>query len=206
MADLTKTIEAKSDQLNSDDLMAGGKTVKITKVSLLAEDQQPIAINYEGDNDKPFKPCKSMRRVLVLVWGGDGNKFIGRSMTLYRDEKVTFGGQAVGGIRISHMSDIDKPKTMSLTATRMSKKPYTVHPLKDGAPAASKPTEDRVPDSVVEKCMENGEANARQGVAAYKKWLSGLDDKIKAKIKHKHKEWSALAKEADEPKEEEIPL
>ncbi len=128
MTDLRKTIIPKSDQLNADDLIGTTKTIKVTKVSLAAGDQ-PIAINYDGDGGKPYLPCKSMRRVMVNVWGCDGNEYVGRSMTLYRDDKVTFGGMAVGGIRISHMSHIDKDVTMALTATRANRKPYTVKPL-----------------------------------------------------------------------------
>lgn len=129
MTDLRQTIAPKSDQLNADDLIGQPKTIKVTRVSLLATPEQPIAINYEGDNGKPYKPCKSMRRVLVMVWGDDGNKFAGRSMTLYRDDKVMFGGVATGGIRISHMSHIDQAVTMALTATRSNRKPFTVQPL-----------------------------------------------------------------------------
>lgn len=130
MVDMTKTIIAKSDQLNADDLIGKSITVKITKVSGTSDAQQPISINYEGDQNKPYKPCKSMRRVLVNVWGTDGLSYVGKSMTLYRDDKVVFGGIAVGGIRISHMSDIDKPMTMALTASKANKKPFTVQPLK----------------------------------------------------------------------------
>jgi hypothetical protein len=129
MIDMIKTIEAKSNQLNSDDLQGAPITVRITKVSA-GNSEQPIAINYEGDNNKPFYPCKSMRRVLVAVWGVNAAEYIGRSMTLYRDPEVKFGGIAVGGIRISHMSHMTTPITMALTATRASKKPYTVKPLK----------------------------------------------------------------------------
>lgn len=135
---MLKTIAPKSDQLNADDLTGCTKTIKVTKVSILGDDAQPIAINFEGDNNKPYKPCKSMRRVLVNVWGSDGNAYIGRSMTLYRDDKVMFGGVAVGGIRISHMSNIDKPVTMALTAAKASRKPFTVQPLT----TASTPTID----------------------------------------------------------------
>lgn len=133
MIDLTKTIVAKSDQLNSDDLFGAPITITVTKVALLG-DEQPVAIHYEGDNGKPYKPCKSMRRVLVNCWGTDGNIYAGRRMTLFRDEKVVFGGAAVGGIRISHLSHIDDAITMSLTATKKSKKPYTVQPLGEVAP------------------------------------------------------------------------
>lgn len=131
MVDLGATISPKSDQLNSDDLIGGPMTIKITKVSASpSSPEQPVNIHYEGDNGKPYKACKSMRRVLVQAWGRDGSKYVGRSMTLYRDPKVMFGGIAVGGIRISHMSHIDGEMTMALTATRGSRKPYTVKPLK----------------------------------------------------------------------------
>lgn len=130
MADLSQTIVPKSDQLNADDLIAGPKTITITRVSAAASSaDQPVAISYEGDDGKPYKPCKSMRRVLVHLWGRDGAAYAGRRMTLYRDPAVRFGGIEVGGIRISHMSHIDGPKTLALTATRGSRKPYSVQPL-----------------------------------------------------------------------------
>jgi hypothetical protein len=132
MTSMLETIVPKSDQLNSDDLIGGQtKTIKITKVSL-AMGEQPVSIHYEGDNGKPYKPGKSMRRVLVGVWGSDANKYVGRSLRLYRDDKVIFGGVAVGGLRVSHMSDIDAPVTMALTASQKSRKPFTVQPLVPG--------------------------------------------------------------------------
>jgi hypothetical protein len=62
------TIVPKSDQLNSDDLIGGPRTIRLTKVHLTGE-EQPVALHYEGDDGKPYKPCKSMRRVLVQLWG-----------------------------------------------------------------------------------------------------------------------------------------
>lgn len=130
MTDLSLTIAPKSDQLNADDLIAGPLTIRVTRVSACPDSaEQPVAISFEGDNGKPYKPCKSMRRVLVQVWGKDGASYPGRAMTLYRDAEVQFGGLKVGGIRISHMSGIEKPVTMALTATRANRKPYTVKPL-----------------------------------------------------------------------------
>ena len=138
MTDLRLTIAPKSDQINADDLLAGPRTIRVTKVSLCTEPDQPVAINFESDGGKPYKPCKSMRRVLVNVWGPDGNAYTGRSMTLYRDDKVQFGGLAVGGIRISHVSHIDRDVTMALTATRANRKPFTVKPLAAETPTAEK--------------------------------------------------------------------
>lgn len=129
MTDMLKTIVPKSSQLNADDLVGDQtKTIKVTKVSGVAG-EQPVAINYERDNGKPFMPCKSMRRVLVHCWGADSKNYVGRSMTLYRDDKVLFGGIAVGGLRISHMTDIPESMTMALTANKSQRKPYTVQPM-----------------------------------------------------------------------------
>lgn len=129
MTDLTNTIIAKSDQINADDLTGGPRTIKITKVSAdTSSSEQPIVIGVEGDS-KVYKPCKTVRRLLVAVWGPNGNEYVGRSVTLYRDPTVKWGGLEVGGIRISHMSHIDKAVTIALTATRGNKKPTTVQPL-----------------------------------------------------------------------------
>ncbi len=129
MVDMTDTIAPKSSQLNSDDLIAGPITICITKVARASEAEQPIAVSFEGDNQKPYYPCKSMRRVMVTVWGPDASAYTGRSMTLFRDAEVTWGGMAVGGIRISHMSHMDGPVVLALTATKKARKPYKVLPL-----------------------------------------------------------------------------
>jgi hypothetical protein len=70
-----------------------------------------------------------MRRILVGVWGKDASKYVGRSLTLYRDPNVAFGGLQVGGIRISHMSDISEDKTVALLVTRGRKAPFKIKPL-----------------------------------------------------------------------------
>lgn len=167
MTDLSKTIAPKSDQLNSDDLISGPRTITITKVSACsASDPQPIAINFEGDNGKPYKPCKSMRRVLVFVWGPDGKEYVGRSITLYRDPSVKFGGIAVGGMRISHMSHIEKQAVMSLTESKQSRKPFTVKPLKNEAPNNAN-QDMAIPPN---REMANGMIKAMEGAQSYEVW------------------------------------
>ena len=183
MLDMTKTTAPKSDQMNADDLI-GGKTItiKITKVSLLAG-EQPIAISYEGDNGKPYKPGKSMRRVMVTVWGSDGNQYIGRSLTLYRDDKVLFGGVAVGGLRISHMSHIDKEITMALTASKANRKPFTVKPL------VVKPESE---------LLKQAKDKALGGTQSFNTFLATLTEEQKAEIRPYGKELMATAKDADD--------
>lgn len=140
MNDMSPAIVPKSDQLNTDDLLAGPRTIRITAVSIRPGTEQPVSISFEGDGGKPYKPCKSMCRVMVHAWGADASKYIGRSLTLYADPKVTWGGMAVGGIRISHMSDIDGKITMALTVTKNNKRPFTVVPLVSEAAPAAAPT------------------------------------------------------------------
>lgn len=127
--DMSAAIVPKSDQMNADDLIAGPVTIKVSGVTIRGGQEQPVSIHYEGDNGKPYKPCKSMSRALVFAWGPDASKYIGRSLTLYRDPSVKWGGMEVGGIRISHMTDIPEAMTMALTATKGSRKPFTVRPL-----------------------------------------------------------------------------
>jgi hypothetical protein len=165
MTTMADTIVAKSDQLNSDDLMGRSITIKITDVKVMMA-EQPCIISYEGDGGKPYKPGKSMRRVIVQVWGADPAVYVGRSLTLYRDAEVMFGGVKVGGTRISHMSHIDRPVTMALTATRGNKKPFTVQPLK---PTAAAPAEVDVPE-----LQKQGRDEAMQGTDALKAWWTGI--------------------------------
>jgi len=141
MTDLSKTIEAKSDQLNADDLLSGPITIRVTKVTGTQGDQ-PISIHYDGDNGKPWKPCKGMRRVLVALWGTKGDDYVGRTLVLYRDGSVKWGGIEVGGIRISHMSHIESDTTLALTEKKGSKKPFTVRKLREPATQPTKPRGD----------------------------------------------------------------
>ena len=82
-----------------------------------------------------------MRRVLVNLWGPDGETYVGRSLTIYRDEQVLFGGVEVGGIRISHMSNLQRETTMALTATKAKRKPFTVKPLATAPAPVAPPAE-----------------------------------------------------------------
>ena len=131
MVDMSNYIAAKSDQLNAEDLIAGPRTITITAVRANpGAPDQPVSVSFQGDDGKPWKPCKTTRRVLVRVWGADASKYVGRSLTLYRDPKVKFGGIEVGGIRISHMSHMDGDMTMALMASQKRMQPVTIKPLR----------------------------------------------------------------------------
>lgn len=191
--DLGTTIEPKSNQLNADDLIMGPMTVQITKVTGGETKEQPVKISFAGDNGKPYLPCKTARRLLVMVWGRDGVSYVGRSVTLYRDPDVKFGGIAVGGIRISHMSHIDKEITVVLTASKTSRKPFTVRPL---TTAPNTPTDPDVKAA--------GDEAAKGGVDSYKTWLASLDPEVKKTVAWLHKEWSRVAKAVVVPDPDDI--
>jgi hypothetical protein len=138
--DMSGTIEPRSDQLNSEDLLIGPRTFTITDVRAGTEEQPVRVFLAEGPEGRPWIPAKTMRRLLVLAWGAESDAYIGKRVTLYRDPDVKFGRDTPGGIRISHMSGIGrKPLVAQLTITRGKRAPYTVEPLTDDAPPAKVP-------------------------------------------------------------------
>ena len=137
-ADMSAVIIARSDQINADDLIAGPLTITITGVAINAGTEQPVSIRFAENDSKVFRPCKTVSRVLVAAWGPDAKQYVGRSATLYRDPKVKWGGLEVGGIRISHLSHIERDMTVVLKETRANSKPVTIKPLVKAAPPAPK--------------------------------------------------------------------
>ena len=127
--DLSKTIIPKSDQLNADDLIAGAKIIKIRDIKGGSDEAQPVNIYFYGDNNKPFKPCKSVRRILVQLWGADGLKYIGRRLTIFRDDTVKWAGVEIGGIRISHASHIENATRVLVTTAKNKRTPMTIDVL-----------------------------------------------------------------------------
>lgn len=155
MLDITKTIEAKSDQLNADDLIGTSKVLTITEVKL-GSAEQPIILHYEGDEGKPYKPSKGMRRVLVAGWGTDGHSYVGRALRVYNDPTVKYAGKEVGGIRISEMSDLANAISIPLTLTRGKKIAFIVKPLKTEAPAEREMTMEERQLKTLEILKKNG--------------------------------------------------
>jgi hypothetical protein len=130
--DLTDSIAPKSDQLDAVDLLSGPRTFTIEKVSK-NNAEQPFNFHLT-EFPRVWRPGKSMRRVIVAAWGPDASKYIGQRITLYCDNTVQFGGEAVGGSRISHMSGIDKPLRVPLLIKRGKSSIFTVQPLAAAAP------------------------------------------------------------------------
>lgn len=126
--DVSDTLAPRSDQQNYDDYIAGPKTVSVVEVKKVQGDQ-PLELHLTEYPGRPFKPSKSMRRVLAAGWGKDASKWAGKALTLYGDPSVRWAGQPVGGIRISHMSGLDGPLEVPLTISRGKREKFTVQPL-----------------------------------------------------------------------------
>ena len=131
--DITESLAANSSQQNYDEFLAGPKTVTVSEVKK-GSAEQPVEVHLVEFPGKPFKPAKTVRRLLAKVWGTDASQWAGRRLTIYGDPDVRYGGKAVGGLRVSHVSHIDKPVTVALTVTRGKREPFTVHPLPDATP------------------------------------------------------------------------
>ena len=128
--DLSHSIEPKSQQVNAEDFISGPMTVTITGVES-GNSEQPVFVHLAEFPGRTYRPSKSMRRVMVAAWGADASIYTGRRMTLYRDPEVRFGSEAVGGIKISHLSHIDGPKSVPLIIKRGKSATFTVQPLPD---------------------------------------------------------------------------
>lgn len=187
MNDMSGVIIPKSDQINAEDFIAGPRSYTIEGVSISPGTEQPVNIKLVGE-PRLFRPCKSMSRVLVSAWGPDASVYRGRSLTLYRDPKVKWGGMEVGGIRISHMSNIEREMLLQLTATKGKRAPHIVKPL------ANAPSNDTVSPNVltIDRARSDIEAAAdldelksvwsRKSMAPHRTELQGDLDKRKAEL------------------------
>ncbi|MDA5482851.1 hypothetical protein PGS49_19695 [Yersinia intermedia] len=142
--DLSRTIIPKSDQLNFEDVQSSSITAVIKSVRA-GNSEQPVFIDLDGYDGRPYKPSKSMRRILIGGWGNDGHSWVGKALTLIGDSTVKFGGVAVGGIKVSAMSDINSDFSLMLTTSRGKRSEHRVKKLE------VKPVkvEDRTPDGLL---------------------------------------------------------
>lgn len=125
------TAEPRSDQWNADDFIGGPRTFTIAGVTVGKAEQKYDIELVEGAG-RAWRPPLTVLRLLIAAWGDEAVNWTGRRVTLYRDESIRFGSDAVGGIRVSHLSDLptgDAPFTVKLTSTRGRRASHTVEPL-----------------------------------------------------------------------------
>ena len=168
LSDIAKALLPKSDQLNADCLISGSITVRVRAVDVDNSRQaQKIWVYYDGDDDKPFKPCVTMGRCMALIWGDKEKDWVGKSMTLHRDENVDFGNNKnIGGVRISHIEGIDRKTVLKLTKTRGKKGDIVLMPLFTDAEKVD-----------VADVLRDAMGAANKGKASFTKWWQENKDK-----------------------------
>lgn len=145
--DITETLAPKSDQLDAVDLLSGPRTFTVERVTK-GNAEQPINVHF-AEFPRPWRPGVNQRRVLGNVWGTDSSQWPGRRLTLFCDQEVAYGGQKVGGIRVSHMSGITKRTGTPIIPTRGKSTIYNVDPLLDAPPTAPEPAPEDLAAQVV---------------------------------------------------------
>lgn len=192
---MKKFIEPKSDQLNADDLIIGKRIIRITKVKVTETGTQDCTISYEGDNGKPYKPCKGMGKIIVHAWGENPQNYVGKYLELFRNPEVRFGKDKVGGIEISAMSDIPAEFEFALTVSRGFKKPVKIKKL--SPPAATASSQPAALPEIPAALKQAGTDAAAGGVAAFVKWRDALTAEDKELMRPYNSMWSSAAKAAD---------
>jgi len=179
---LTDGIKANTNQLNADD-MIGIPPFDVTVIDIeTREGKQAWKITIDG-GWKPYLPCLTMRRVLLDQWGDDGQKgktWIGRRMRLFRDPETMFEGKKVGGIRISHLSHMDKPEAnVPVTASKGRKVYWTVKRLEDKPNPETPPLTD-AEQAYIEDCTaELSQATTMDQLQLISEGLSKKSDGVK---------------------------
>lgn len=129
MSDISFALEAKSDQLNYDDIADTEVVITISEVRVKAG-EQPVWVYYHGCNNRPWKPSKGMIRILAAAWGRDSSQWAGKSAKLYGDQSVKWAGKEIGGIRIRALSHINQNGLSAmLTVARGKRNEYRVQYL-----------------------------------------------------------------------------
>ena len=133
MINIQRVIEVRSDQINADDIIPG----KPIDVVLTGEIRTTTVngvwqLEIETINSKLYRPSKGMATVLVRVLGEDELNWRGRVVRLFKDETVKFGGEKVGGVRISHVSGIKEVSgghSMTFMSRGRAKKKFVVEEI-----------------------------------------------------------------------------
>lgn len=139
MPDVSAAIAPKSQQLDNIELRGKGPQIfTITGVDVRETLDQPLIVHL-AEFPRPWKPGKTMGRVLAQCWGLDSDDWIGKRVELFADESIKFGNDTPGGTRISRLSDIDGPKAAAILLGQGKPGLYKVEPLPDEPQPAAPP-------------------------------------------------------------------
>lgn len=171
--DISDTLAPNSDQLDAVDLLGGPQTFTVDRVTK-GNAEQPIQIHFR-EFPRPWRPGVNQRRVLGNVWGTESAAWAGRRLTLFCDQEVAYGGQKVGGIRVSHMSNITKRTGTPIIPTRGKSTIYNVDPLREDARPATPTREPHPRDALLADIKTAAEAAGVDLATIAKDWAESHD-------------------------------
>lgn len=125
--DIRAATKPKSDQLNYETFLTGPQTFTVSKVTPGDRDH-PVFIHMNECPATPYKPSKGMLKCIAQPdgWGDKSSQWVGRSITLYGDPTVIYGGVEVGGIKVATLSDINGDYETLISARRGVRKPHLI--------------------------------------------------------------------------------
>lgn len=221
MNDISDLIVAKSDQLNNVDLEGHPVIITVTGWRRKAAGQdQPLSIYFSCEDPrldgakKPWKPCKTMIRLLHRGWGYDPDRWIGRRIRLFRDTSVTFGNLATGGIRVDAMSDIDPNVGFTFPVKRGQFAEIKVKPLREEREnrLLERPRQEQRqgPEQregfTLEQILALADTASLQGTVTFRSWWNRPEAKAwRAELEKNLETYKAAAAKADRGSDTKAP-
>lgn len=191
MADIGWALQAKSDQINFDDVADTEIVITISEVRVRNTPEQPVWVYFHGCNNRPWKPAKGVLRLLSAAWGRESDLWVGKSVKLYGDSSVKWAGKEVGGIRVRALSDIPKKGLNAmLTVAKGKREPIHIEYLDVARPTYPQDKFDQaLPamvkaiaekkmsiEQVVAKCQQTGDLTPEQLAALEQALPVNADD------------------------------
>ena len=165
--EMRRDIQADSTQINAADLLSGPVEYTVSGIhrNPKSDGKQPWNISLEGE-ERFFRPCLTCRRILIKFWGDNYEDYIGRRLTLYCDPTVLWAGKPEGGVRISHLSDIDGKQTIRLARLRTKKDDIVIHPLEPIKQEALSPADQKAILDAKKQIAEAADVATLKGIGA----------------------------------------
>ena len=184
--ELLETAQARSDQINSDDLINTHVDVTIKAVQRGPTKEQALQIALE-ETEKFYRPSKTFRRALIGCFGDEPANWIGKRLRLIRNPDTMFGGLKVGGIEVSHAS-IEAPVVFMLSTKRGKKSAVSIDVIPPIQKPVPMPAKVKEAAAVIQKPAEQPHARGTISGNALEGDLIGVgpdrpaDEATKAKV------------------------
>ena len=101
------------------------------------------AVIYFKEIDRGWVFSKTSGHCLAKMFGEDDDAWIGKRVTLFADPDVKFGGDQVGGIRVSGSPDISQPMTIRIKFPKKKAIEVTLTPTAPSRPSQNQPQQEK---------------------------------------------------------------